>query len=235
MSGGATVWARSDELLIVGTVCLFLIPFAIIGLGMYISNAYRHLSCFVFIRKQNRFRCDSYCYIFVFLHKAVFIFPSFSFFVSSLSYIHIGSGEDDENLLVLFTLLAAVPVALFATLKMFVSVQKTDQVEPEAWGLVMFATCSVTVKTTYGLYVVMYVLAGTLVVVYYDALRHSTVQYSTVQYSSVQFSTVQYSTTDSFILLLHYISCKSENSLDSRNIRQPYFHSLPLVILLFFK
>ena len=34
MSRGATVWARSDELLIVGTVCLFLIPFAIIGLGM---------------------------------------------------------------------------------------------------------------------------------------------------------------------------------------------------------
>ena len=33
MSEGATVWARSDELLIVGTVCLFLIPFAIIGLG----------------------------------------------------------------------------------------------------------------------------------------------------------------------------------------------------------
>ena len=60
----------------------------------------------------------------------------------------------------LFTLLAAVPVALFATLKMFLSVQNTDQVEPEAWGLVMFATCNVTVKTTYGLYVVMYVIAG---------------------------------------------------------------------------
>ena len=110
----------------------------------------------------------------IFLHIAFFsfLFHHFHFLSHLFSYVHVGSGEDDENLLVLFTLLAAVPVALFATLKMFVSVQKTDQVEPEAWGLVMFATCSVTVKTTYGLYVVMYVLAGTLVVVYYDALRH---------------------------------------------------------------
>ena len=178
MSRGATAWARSDELLIVGTVCLFLIPFAIIGLGSYISNAHCYLSCFVFISNLSRFKCYSWCHIIIllFLYIACFFsFPSILFFVSSFSYVHVGSGEDDENLLVLFTLLAAVPVALFATLKMFVSVQKTDQVEPEAWGLVMFATCSVTVKTTYGLYVVMYVLAGTLVVVYFNALRHSTV------------------------------------------------------------
>lgn len=33
MSAGAVIWARSDEFLVVGTVCLFLIPFAIIGFG----------------------------------------------------------------------------------------------------------------------------------------------------------------------------------------------------------
>ena len=133
------------------------------------------------------------------LHRVFFFFSINFSFCLVFSYIHIGSGEDDENLLVLFTLLAAVPVALFATLKMFVSVQKTDQVEPEAWGLVMLATCSVTVKTTYGLYVVMYVLAGTLVVVNYSTLRHSTAQcctvlYSTVQCSAVHYSRVEYST-----------------------------------------
>lgn len=38
MSAGAVVWARSDEFLVVGTVCLFLIPFAIIGFGTYYSS-----------------------------------------------------------------------------------------------------------------------------------------------------------------------------------------------------
>jgi hypothetical protein len=73
----------------------------------------------------------------------------------------LGSADDDEQILVIFTLLAAVPIALFVTLEMFLTVQKTDQIQPEAWALVKFKTCDVTVRTTYGIYLVMYVIAGT--------------------------------------------------------------------------
>ena len=82
--------------------------------------------------------------------------------LKSFSSPHLlGSEEDDEHVLMIFTLLAAVPIALFVTLHMFLTVQRTDQIEPEAWALVMFSSCDVTIRTTYGLYLVMYVLAGT--------------------------------------------------------------------------
>jgi hypothetical protein len=81
----------------------------------------------------------------------------------------LGSADDDEQILVIFTLLAAVPIALFVTLEMFLTVQRTDQIQPEAWALVMFKTCDVTVRTTYGIYLVMYVIAGTARQRYVDA------------------------------------------------------------------
>ena len=117
MKNGANTWLKADECLIVGTIFLFLIPFAVIGLG---------------------------------------------------------SGEDDEQVLVLFTLLIAVPVAFGVTLVMFFSVQETYQVKPEAWAMVIFQSCSVTIETTYGLYLVMYVIAvcGVLVVVSYGGLAY---------------------------------------------------------------
>ena len=44
----------------------------------------------------------------------------------------------------------------------FISVQETDQIQPEAWALEMFRSCNVSVTTEYGFYLVMYVIAGTL-------------------------------------------------------------------------
>ena len=44
----------------------------------------------------------------------------------------------------------------------FISVQGTDQIQPEAWALEMFRSCNVSVTTEYGFYLVMYVIAGML-------------------------------------------------------------------------
>lgn len=117
MKNGANAWLKGDECLIIGTIFLFLIPFAVIGLG---------------------------------------------------------SGEDDEQVLVLFTLLIAVPVSFVVTLVMFFSIQQTYQVKPEAWAMSIFESCNVTIETTYGLYLVMYVIAvcGVLVVVSYGGLGY---------------------------------------------------------------
>jgi hypothetical protein len=117
MKNGANAWLKADECLIIGTIFLFLIPFAVIGLG---------------------------------------------------------SGEDDEQVLVLFTLLIAVPVSFVVTLVMFFSVQQTYQVKPEAWAMSIFESCNVTIETTYGLYLIMYVIAvcGVLVVVSYGGLGY---------------------------------------------------------------
>ena len=49
MSAGANVWARADELLIIGTVCLFLIPFAIIGLGKRFSVGLIHCTVLMYV------------------------------------------------------------------------------------------------------------------------------------------------------------------------------------------
>jgi hypothetical protein len=57
---------------------------------------------------------------------------------------------------------------------MFFTVQETYQVKPEAWAMVIFESCSVTIETTYGLYLVMYVIAvcGVLVVFSYGGLAY---------------------------------------------------------------
>jgi len=95
-------------------------------------------------------------------------------FLIPFSVIGLGSGEDDEQVLVVFTLLIAVPVAFGVTLVMFFTVQETYQVKPEAWAMVIFESCSVTIETTYGLYLVMYVIAvcGVLVVFSYGGLAY---------------------------------------------------------------
>jgi hypothetical protein len=109
LADGAVTWTRAHEYLIVGTIFLFLIPFAVIGLG---------------------------------------------------------SGEDDENVLVTFTLLVAVPVSLCVTLAMFFSVKDTAQLKPEAWALVLFKSCNVTIEVAYGIYLVMYVIVVCEVLVF---------------------------------------------------------------------
>ena len=115
MKNGANVWIRADECLIISTIFLFLIPFAVIGFG---------------------------------------------------------SGEDDEQVLVLFTLLLAVPIAFVLMLVTFICIQQTYQVKPEAWAIVIFRTCNVTISTEYGVYLLMYVIAvcGVLVVTAYGGL-----------------------------------------------------------------
>jgi hypothetical protein len=168
MSAGAVVWARSDEFLVVGTVCLFLIPFAIIGFGTFNRNRrHRMFILHQFGAKVKHFLEYFEClggYIYPLVH--LIFYWSFCSCVRSDPYLLsnrliLGSADDDEQILVIFTLLAAVPIALFVTLEMFLTVQKTDQIQPEAWALVKFKTCDVTVRTTYGIYLVMYVIAGT--------------------------------------------------------------------------
>jgi hypothetical protein len=93
-------------------------------------------------------------------------------FLIPFAVIGLGSSEDDENVLVMFTLLVAVPVSLCVTLAMFFSVKDTAQLKPEAWALVLFKSCNVTIEAAYGIYLVMYVIivCGVLVFTAYGLL-----------------------------------------------------------------